>query len=60
MNHNDLYSCISTLIATKAVFYLIIFFTKAKAMGDFLIVGVHSDAEIEKNKGPTVMKEDER
>jgi ethanolamine-phosphate cytidylyltransferase len=29
-------------------------------MGDFLIVGVHSDAEIEKNKGPTVMKEDER
>ncbi|KAL0088174.1 hypothetical protein J3Q64DRAFT_1808284 [Phycomyces blakesleeanus] len=33
---------------------------QAKAMGDFLIVGVHSDAEIEKNKGPTVMKEDER
>lgn len=29
-------------------------------MGDFLIVGVHSDAEIEKNKGPTVMKEEER
>jgi ethanolamine-phosphate cytidylyltransferase len=34
--------------------------TKAKAMGDYLIVGVHSDAEIEKNKGPTVMKEEER
>ncbi|KAL0091180.1 hypothetical protein F4703DRAFT_1837699 [Phycomyces blakesleeanus] len=33
---------------------------QAKAMGDFLIVGVHSDAEIEKNKGPTVMKEAER
>lgn len=29
-------------------------------MGDYLIVGVHSDKEIEKNKGPTVMKEDER
>ncbi|CAG8452288.1 843_t:CDS:2 [Ambispora leptoticha] len=33
---------------------------QAKAMGDFLVVGVHSDAEIEKNKGPTVMKEEER
>ncbi|KAI8353751.1 hypothetical protein B0O80DRAFT_508482 [Mortierella sp. GBAus27b] len=33
---------------------------QAKAMGDYLVVGVHSDAEIEKNKGPTVMKEDER
>ncbi|KAG2186271.1 hypothetical protein INT43_002709 [Umbelopsis isabellina] len=33
---------------------------QAKAMGDYLIVGVHSDKEIEKNKGPTVMKEDER
>ncbi|KAI8983820.1 hypothetical protein BDB01DRAFT_790235 [Pilobolus umbonatus] len=33
---------------------------QAKAMGDVLVVGVHSDAEIEKNKGPTVMKEDER
>ncbi|KAG0170341.1 Ethanolamine-phosphate cytidylyltransferase [Apophysomyces sp. BC1034] len=29
-------------------------------MGDYLVVGVHSDAEIEKNKGPTVMKEQER
>ena len=29
-------------------------------MGDFLVVGVHSDAEIAKNKGPTVMKEEER
>jgi len=29
-------------------------------MGDFLVVGVHSDAEIEKHKGPTVMKEEER
>ncbi|KAF9348646.1 Ethanolamine-phosphate cytidylyltransferase [Mortierella sp. NVP85] len=33
---------------------------QAKAMGDYLVVGVHSDAEIEKNKGPTVMREDER
>ncbi|KAJ1921668.1 choline phosphate cytidylyltransferase [Mycoemilia scoparia] len=33
---------------------------QARAMGDYLIVGVHSDEEIEKNKGPCVMKEDER
>ncbi|RIB15610.1 hypothetical protein C2G38_2039239 [Gigaspora rosea] len=33
---------------------------QAKAMGDYLVVGVHSDAEIEKHKGPTVMKEEER
>lgn len=33
---------------------------QAKAMGDYLVVGVHSDAEIEHHKGPTVMKEDER
>ncbi|CDS08409.1 hypothetical protein LRAMOSA09772 [Lichtheimia ramosa] len=33
---------------------------QAKAMGDVLVVGVHSDAEILKNKGPTVMKEQER
>ncbi|PKC14170.1 Nucleotidylyl transferase [Rhizophagus irregularis] len=33
---------------------------QAKAMGDFLVVGVHSDEEIEKHKGPTVMKEEER
>ncbi|KAI7866299.1 hypothetical protein BDF14DRAFT_1969459 [Spinellus fusiger] len=33
---------------------------QAKAMGDVLVVGVHSDADIEKNKGPTVMKEKER
>lgn len=29
-------------------------------MGDILVVGVHSDAEVEHNKGPTVMKEEER
>jgi ethanolamine-phosphate cytidylyltransferase len=29
-------------------------------MGDILVVGVHSDAEILKNKGPTVMNEEER
>ncbi|KAJ2224189.1 choline phosphate cytidylyltransferase [Coemansia sp. RSA 485] len=33
---------------------------QARAMGDYLVVGVHSDAEIERNKGPCVMKEDER
>lgn len=33
---------------------------QARAMGDYLVVGVHSDAEVEKNKGPCVMKEDER
>ncbi|KAJ1989637.1 choline phosphate cytidylyltransferase [Dimargaris cristalligena] len=33
---------------------------QAKAMGDYLVVGVHSDAEIEIHKGPTVMKEEER
>lgn len=29
-------------------------------MGDYLVVGVHSDEEILQNKGPTVMKEQER
>ena len=33
---------------------------QAKAMGDVLIVGVHSDAEITRNKGPTVMNNSER
>ncbi|KAJ2892640.1 choline phosphate cytidylyltransferase, partial [Coemansia aciculifera] len=33
---------------------------QARAMGDYLVVGVHSDVEVEKNKGPCVMKEDER
>ncbi|CAG8545073.1 920_t:CDS:2 [Paraglomus occultum] len=33
---------------------------QAKAMGDYLVVGVHSDEEIERNKGPAVMREDER
>eukprot|EP01087_Luapelamoeba_hula_P022249 TRINITY_DN792_c0_g1_i1.p1 TRINITY_DN792_c0_g1~~TRINITY_DN792_c0_g1_i1.p1 ORF type:complete len:287 (+),score=51.94 TRINITY_DN792_c0_g1_i1:43-861(+) len=33
---------------------------QAKALGDYLIVGVHSDAEIAKNKGPTVNNEKER
>lgn len=33
---------------------------QAKMMGDYLICGVHSDAEIEKNKGPPVMTEEER
>ncbi|KNE64352.1 hypothetical protein AMAG_09378 [Allomyces macrogynus ATCC 38327] len=33
---------------------------QAKAMADILVVGVHSDAEILVNKGPTVMKEQER
>ncbi|KAI7848895.1 hypothetical protein BDC45DRAFT_574504 [Circinella umbellata] len=33
---------------------------QAKAMGDVLVVGVHSDAEIAKNKGPPVLSETER
>jgi len=33
---------------------------QAKAMGDYLIVGVHSDAEIALNKGPPVFTEEER
>jgi ethanolamine-phosphate cytidylyltransferase len=33
---------------------------QAKALGDKLIVGVHNDAEIEKNKGPPVFTQEER
>jgi len=33
---------------------------QAKNIGDYLIVGVHSDAEIRKHKGPPVMNETER
>eukprot|EP01126_Amoeba_proteus_P053168 TRINITY_DN6469_c0_g2_i14.p1 TRINITY_DN6469_c0_g2~~TRINITY_DN6469_c0_g2_i14.p1 ORF type:complete len:348 (+),score=43.23 TRINITY_DN6469_c0_g2_i14:129-1172(+) len=33
---------------------------QAKSLGDYLIVGVHSDADIFKNKGPPVMNEQER
>ncbi|XP_041474081.1 ethanolamine-phosphate cytidylyltransferase-like isoform X1 [Lytechinus variegatus] len=33
---------------------------QAKLMGDYLIVGVHSDADIIKHKGPPVMNEQER
>lgn len=33
---------------------------QAKEMGDYLIVGVHSDEEILKNKGPPVMSQEER
>eukprot|EP01088_Endostelium_zonatum_P018671 TRINITY_DN6060_c0_g1_i1.p1 TRINITY_DN6060_c0_g1~~TRINITY_DN6060_c0_g1_i1.p1 ORF type:complete len:374 (-),score=88.27 TRINITY_DN6060_c0_g1_i1:106-1227(-) len=33
---------------------------QAKNCGDYLIVGVHSDEEIKKNKGPTVMNSAER
>jgi len=33
---------------------------QSKALGDYLVVGVHSDAEILKNKGPPVMTEKER
>lgn len=33
---------------------------QAKEMGDYLVVGVHSDVEILKNKGPTVLKNTER
>jgi len=33
---------------------------QAKAMGEYLIVGVHSDEEIQKHKGPPVFNEQER
>ena len=33
---------------------------QAKQLGDYLVVGVHSDQDILKNKGPTVMNEKER
>lgn len=33
---------------------------QAKKMGDYLIVGVHSDDDLRKHKGPPVMNEDER
>lgn len=33
---------------------------QAKSMGDYLVVGVHSDAEITKHKGPPVFNEQER
>jgi len=33
---------------------------QAKAMGEYLIVGVHSDEEIRKHKGPPVFNEQER
>jgi ethanolamine-phosphate cytidylyltransferase len=33
---------------------------QAKALGKILVVGVHSDEEIARNKGPPVMNEQER
>jgi ethanolamine-phosphate cytidylyltransferase len=33
---------------------------QAKEMGHYLVVGVHSDQEILKNKGPTVLNNQER
>ncbi|XP_064478058.1 ethanolamine-phosphate cytidylyltransferase-like isoform X1 [Ornithodoros turicata] len=33
---------------------------QAKAMGDYLVVGVHTDEEIKKHKGPPVFTEQER
>ena len=33
---------------------------QAKAMGDYLIVGVHSDEDITKHKGPPVFTQEER
>ena len=33
---------------------------QAKAMGDYLVVGIHNDAEVRRNKGPPVFSEQER
>ena len=33
---------------------------QAKAMGDYLVVGVHTDEEISRHKGPPVFNEEER
>jgi ethanolamine-phosphate cytidylyltransferase len=33
---------------------------QSRAMGDYLIVGVHTDEEITKHKGPPVFDESER
>lgn len=33
---------------------------QAKALGDVLIVGIHSDEEIAKHKGPPVFTQEER
>jgi len=33
---------------------------QAKAMGDYLIVGVHNDSDVQHHKGPTVLTEEER
>ena len=33
---------------------------QAKALGDYLVVGVHTDEEISKHKGPPVFSEKER
>ena len=33
---------------------------QAKQMGDYLVVGVHTDEEISKHKGPPVFNEQER
>jgi len=35
-------------------------FRRAKEQGDVLIVGVVSDADVEKHKGPTIMNDRER
>ncbi|XP_071965780.1 ethanolamine-phosphate cytidylyltransferase-like [Antedon mediterranea] len=36
------------------------FLRQAKKLGDVLVVGIHSDAEVAKHKGPPVMKEEDR
>jgi len=33
---------------------------QARSMGDILVVGIHPDEEVKRNKGPPVMNEDER
>lgn len=41
-------------------FFLANLCRQAKELGDYLLVGVHSDEEVRKNKGPPVMNEEER
>jgi ethanolamine-phosphate cytidylyltransferase len=53
VSENSLGSRITDLVSNKHANAL----RQAKQLCDYLIVGVHSDSDIEKNKGPPVMNE---